>query len=520
MLKVFKDMQSDFDEKELMFYSFRLGIQLEADNEDPQKVLSFANRALKFYEKDDQRYSKLIAMLSYAIGSANYRLNRFADSLEYFNRANRIVVRLAPNNFCDKDFRGMIFSVQDGLFRVKHEIGRTEEAVEHLRKCVELLEELLEKDNREVGFTNLDLAVLYVSELNFKEALPYCLKALEIHKKQLEQNSVDVVCARRILGVIYTGLEDHEKALEQNELSRKVLNNPGQSADLIRVEMLVAEVQIELGNYETAINTLRGVVEMADEDSMTRALVFIPWGERCVTQEKFAESKRCLEIACGLLDKKEAASPVEVAEAYLKISLQYEKMNEFETAISLLKRPVAFLQKLPQEQHSKGKVNAKIGLLLLVSDKVAEAIPHLELAASILKETFGPKHFQVGYTYNNLGRAYLLLDIRHGCISSCSAAQTFAVAKDVLDESLGPHHVDSISACQNLSKAYHTMGSIDLAIEFQQQVIDAMESHGPSAEDKLREAHQWLKQLKKESHDASSNKLPVKVFPLPMHYAS
>jgi hypothetical protein len=63
------------------------------------------------------------------------------------------------------------------------------------------------------------LAQSYVSALNFKEALPYCLKALEIHKKHLGQNWVDVIYARTIHGVIYTGLEEHEKpALEQNDL--------------------------------------------------------------------------------------------------------------------------------------------------------------------------------------------------------------------------------------------------------------------------------------------------------------
>ena len=72
-------------------------------------------------------------------------------------------------------------------------------------------------------------------------------------------------------------------------------------------------------------------------------------------QEKFPDSKWCLDIACGILDKKEDAFSVEVAEAYMEISMQYETMNEFETAITLLKRSQSMLEKLPQEQHSEGK---------------------------------------------------------------------------------------------------------------------------------------------------------------------
>jgi hypothetical protein len=83
------------------------------------------------------------------------------------------------------------------------------------------------------------------------------------------------------------------------------------------------------------------------------------------------------------------------------------------------------------------------------------------LAASILKKCYGPKHLMVGYIYNNLGVAYLVLDSRHGCISCPSATQTLAVAKDIMGESLGSHHVDSITACQNLSTAYAFVGRYD-----------------------------------------------------------
>ncbi|GJY56206.1 kinesin light chain-related protein 1 [Tanacetum coccineum] len=59
-----------------------------------------------------------------------------------------------------------------------------------------------------------------------------------------------------------------------------------------------------------------------------------------------------------------------------------------------------------------------------------------------LTENFGSKHFGVGYVYNNLGAAYLELDMPQ------SAAQVFAMAKDIMDTTLRPHHVDSIEACK------------------------------------------------------------------------
>ncbi|KAM1153217.1 hypothetical protein TB2_035182 [Malus domestica] len=511
LLAAFKAMESAFEERELGMAALKVGLKLDHEGEDPEKALSFATRALKALDRDDTgKPSLVVAMALQLMGSVNYGLKRFSDSLGYLNRANRALCRLEEEGFDVRDLRPVLHAVQLELANVKTAMGRREEALGNLRKCLEIKEFMLEKDSTELGKGHRDLAEAYVALLNFKDALGFCMKALEIHKEKLGQNSVEVAHDRRLLAVIYTGLEEHEKALEQNALSQRVLKNWGLSSDLLRAEIDAANMQIALGNFDEAIETLKRVVQQTDKDSETRALVFISMGKALCNQERTADAKRCLELACGILDKRETISPVDVSEAYSEIAMQYETMNEFETAISLLKRTLALLEKLPQEQHSEGSVSARIGWLLLLTGKVSQAVPYLESAAERLKESFGPKHFGVGYIYNNLGAAYLELERPQ------SAAQMFAVAKDIMDVSLGPHHADSIESCQNLSKAYAAMGSYVLAIQFQQQVVDAWESHGPSAEDELKEAHRVLEQLKfKARNTFASNEFTTKALPLP-----
>nr|DAD19863.1 TPA_asm: hypothetical protein HUJ06_021326 [Nelumbo nucifera] len=399
ILRAFKDMESVFSENELGLACLKVGLKLDQEGTDPEKSLDFANRALKILDRDN-KVSLSVAMTLHLMGSASYKLKKFNDSLGYLNRANRILGRLEEEGYDASDIRPVLHAVQLDLANTKTAMGRREEALGNLRKCLELKEMALEADSRELGIANRDLAEAYVAVLNFKEALPFCLKALEIHKAQLGNNSVEVAHDRRLLGVIYCGLEEHEKALEQNELSQKVLKNWGLSSDLLRAEIDAANMQIALGKYDEAINTLKGVVQQTDKESENRALVFISMAKALCNQEKFADSKRCLEISCGILDKKETVSPIEVAEAYM-------------------------------------------------------------------------------------------------------------------DVSLGPHHADSIEACQNLSKAYAAMGSYALAMEFQQRVIDAWESHGPSARDEYREAHRLLEQLKNKARGSPSTEVLTKALPLP-----
>ncbi|GMH25769.1 hypothetical protein Nepgr_027612 [Nepenthes gracilis] len=498
MIKAFEEMEAHFDERELGLACLKIGLKLDQEGEDPEKILSFANRALNILDTDDN-VSLPVAMTLKLLGSVNYGLKRFNDGLGYLNKAKKMLDRLLEEGSCSvDDIRPVLHAVQLELANTKTAMGRREEALENLKKCLEIKELMLENDSREIGNSNRDLAEAYVAVLNFRDALPYCLRALDIHKARLGNNSVEVAHDRRLLGIIYTGMDEHEKALEQNQLSQKVLKNWGLNSDLLRAEIDAANMQIALGRYEASINTLKGVVQQTEKDSENRALVLISMAKALGNQEKFSDSKRCLEIASGILDKKETLKPLEVAEAYMEISMQYEAMNELETAISLLKRALALLEKLPQEQHSEGSVSARIGWLLLLTGKVSQAIPYLESAAETLKESFGPKHFGVGYIYNNLGAAYLELEIPQ------SAAQMFAVAKDIMDVALGPHHTDSIDACQNLSKAYSSMGSYAVAIEFQQRAIDAWEGHGANAKDELKEARQQLEQLKMKARVAAT----------------
>ncbi|CAL9089602.1 protein KINESIN LIGHT CHAIN-RELATED 2 [Musa acuminata AAA Group] len=497
ILSGFRALEASLDpgDKRLGLACLKVGQHLDSiGSEDHEKVLTFGLRALRILDVDGGS-SISVVMALHLVGSASYNLKRFNDSLGFLNRANRILNTLESEGIDGEfDVRPVSHAVQLQLANTKTAMGRREEALVNLRRCLDLKVSILEPDSRELGTAHRDLAEAYAAVLNFKEALPLCLKALDIHKEQLGQNSVEVAHDRRLLGVIYTGLEEHDKALEQNQLSQKILKSWGVGgSDLLNAKIDAANIHIALGKYDEAINTLKGVVEQTDSESEMRALVFVSMAKALCNQNKFPDAKRCLEISCGILEKKESVSPEKVAEQYMEISSLYESMNDFETAICLLKRSLAMVEKIPQEQHVEGNVLAKIGWLLLLTGKVAQGIPYLESAVERMKESFGPKHFGVGYIYNNLGAAYMEMDRPQ------SAAQMFALAKDIMDVSLGPHHADSIETYQSLANAYKTMGSYTLALEFQQRVVDAWRSHGSNAKDELEEAAKHLEELKKKA---------------------
>ncbi|XP_074316609.1 protein KINESIN LIGHT CHAIN-RELATED 2-like [Silene latifolia] len=509
MIQVFNKMEAKLDEADIGLACYSIGFQLDDEGEDPQKIISFGNRALAIFDKKGENQCYLFVALSLRLlGSANCRLRKFNDALGCLNRADTILVKLDNDGeYSGNEIKIVRHAVMMELANVYAEKAMIEAIIDSLRKALEINEVLMGKDSREFGDANRDFAEACVGNHMFKDGLPYCLKALEIHLRLLGENSVEVGHDRRVLGVIYAGMEEYEKAVEENRLAQKVFRICGCSSDVIRVLIDEANMLIAIGMYEAAMDTLKGVVQ--DSEDLDRSHILISMGKVLVHQEKFADAKSCLEDACSELDKQETSKPLEVSQAYMEIAKEYQNMNELENAISLLKRAHSLLEKLPEKDHLEGSVLGRIGWLLLLTGKVTEATPILESAVEIVKDMYGSDHFVVGYVCNNLGVAYLELERLE------LAAKMFSAAKDLMDPSLGPHHHDSIQACQNLSKAYAAMKSYPLAIEFQQNAVNAWESHGRSEEDELREARRLLEQLMASAHGALTKDYLTKALPLP-----
>ncbi|CAI9107657.1 OLC1v1007065C1 [Oldenlandia corymbosa var. corymbosa] len=275
METLFKEMEAIYDEAELAVPCLVMGIEVYQEGKDPEKALSLANRALKISVTCDTEPSLELAMSLGLLGSVCFSLNRLDDSLEYLEGANRVFNSLEidgsrtfrlpryndPYADDERTFWLHLHAVQYGLFGTKTAIGRREEAIDHIGNALEIREKLsMDEDSGSLGFAYRDVAEAYLAVLNFKGALPYCLKALYLFKEQYGQKSLYSGLVLRLLGVIYTGLGEHEKALEQNKLSREVFRSWGANYDLLLAESEGANMLIALGRFDKAMDTLKGVV--------------------------------------------------------------------------------------------------------------------------------------------------------------------------------------------------------------------------------------------------------------------
>ncbi|XVF68352.1 hypothetical protein PTKIN_Ptkin10aG0198400 [Pterospermum kingtungense] len=370
-----------------------------------------------------------------------------------------------------------------------------------------------------IGCVNLNLE-------RYDDSLKYLTRAERLLGRIEKDGLAKVEDIRTMMRSVYdelanvnTSLGRVDEALDSGKKSLEILEMTGEMGrmELAEEYRTLANALLRVSNnFKEALPLGLKALEIQAKDKKdgeNQASMFILIGKALCDQGKFADSKWCLEFACKILDKKEAVSPRFVTKAFIDVAEVYEDMDDFETAVSFLKRALALIEKeLQEEKLAEGTLRARIRRILLSRGQVPRAIPYLESATERLKESFASKLFALGYNYNNLGVAYLESERPQ------LAAQMFSAAKDNLDVSRdhGPYHRDSIVARQNLSIAYSTMGSYSLAMQFQQQVVDAWKVHGPTAQYEFRKALRTLKELKKKGCGTSSNQLPTKALPLPL----
>jgi tetratricopeptide (TPR) repeat protein len=419
---------------------------------DHKRTIDLVLKAVVPLQESHGGWSLPVARALRLAGAAASRAGRVSDGIESLGAASEIVDYIWGMRHGDREVAAVGAAVYEQLARTKMTAGRRWDAVGDLQRALEMKAVFLDAGNAELGDTCRDVAEAYTNVLEFDKALPLCLKALGIAEGRSGEDSTEVAKVQRVLAVVYTGLDRNGEALQQIELARILFERLVLDVELSQVEIDAANLHLLLGKSEEAMNYVKRVMQRSDKESEERALAYVTMAKLLSFQDRTEDSKRCLEIARGIIDAKDSMNRERLAEAYAEISMLYESMTEFETSLTLMKKTLELLEGASETQHIAGSISARMGWLLLLTKRVSEAVPYLESAVDKLKNCFGPKHFGLGFAYKHLGQAYVEMDQHE------SAVKFLALAKDIIVATFGPTHEDSIDISQSLANAYGLLG--------------------------------------------------------------
>ncbi|KAJ7562976.1 hypothetical protein O6H91_03G091300 [Diphasiastrum complanatum] len=447
-----KHMEAAFaaDDPRIGVISLRLGQEHDLHAGSPHKILAYANRALKILGKGSKDTIE-VGMCLHLIGSAYYKMGKYDTCLANLSRALQIISAKEEEG---QDCRALKFAVHFLLGDTMTATGKHDDALGTYTLGLSIQEELLESGHPQLAYNCRRVAEAFTQVVRFEEALPLCQKALQIHRGYHGDYSMEEASDRRLLAVIYRGLEDHEKALREHKLVKDILTSKGKTREVDMVDIAIADSYISLQRYDDAVAVLESAISRLEETSPLRGLAHVNLAKTYLLQQRLdyarQECERGLEIFSN--SRTEEANLLTIAEGFTELASIFEGMRETEQAIELLEQALSLYQKIPGHLNAVAGTQAQIGMLLYLGKKVQEALPYMEDAASQLRASFGDDHPTLALVLNQMGLANLELK------KFPLAAELFEKCKHILSASYGAGHADTLAIYHNLVNVYSCLG--------------------------------------------------------------
>ena len=262
-------------------------------------------------------------------------------------------------------------------------------------------------------------------------AMEYCQEALEIQKKELGPNHVDVACSYNSLGMVYTDTGDLEKAEEYYQLALEIQKE-----------------QLGPNHFDVA----------ASYNNL--GLVYQKTGD-------LEKAKEYHQLALEIREQQLGPNHVDVAASYNNLGLVYNDTVDLEKA----KEYYQLALEIRKEQLGPNHVDVaasynNLGLVYNDTGDLEKAKEYHQLALEIRKQQLGPNHVKVAMSYNNLGLVY------NDTGDLEKAKEYHQLALEIRKQQLGPNHVSVATSYNNLGLVYQDTGDLDKAKEYHQLALE------------------------------------------------
>ncbi|MCO5558538.1 hypothetical protein L7F22_012123 [Adiantum nelumboides] len=376
-------------------------------DEEPPKILSYAQRALRGYEvhRDVPDYPRCLYLLGYAY----FRMEDYPTAVAYLEQCTSALSHLAEigreNDYC----HGLKPEVQAFLGRSKMLLSQHSQAITHYRNFLVLKEKLLEPGDPDLGLSYLQAARGFRGLKDVEGALSAALKALENYTKKFGPDSLEVAEVRSFLCGLYSDMGKYKESLAEADAARPILQQVENVEEVAYLDFSIAECLQLMGRHTESIAKLEEVIRTSELTSAIHFNALLTAARACArTQKNECVAEYCIK-AQDVLRNREPSGDSALCLALL--ALVYEEQRECNQAIDILKQAKSMLDGLgvrPEDipAFAAADIDGKIGFLLLRVGKANEALPYLQYSLS-KKKNFHAR--ELLYLHFNLGAAYIQL---------------------------------------------------------------------------------------------------------------
>ena len=294
-----------------------------------------------------------------------------------------------------------------------HHQGDYKKAIKHYGKALEMFKKNLGENHVNVATSYSNIGIYYYSMGDYQKALEYLEKALSIWLAVYGEEHPDVGLTYNNIGFLNEDLDNSEKALE---CYKKALD--------IRIKTLgethpdVAETYNNLGGYYDNQGDTAKALKYYNKALEIWSATLSPEHPQIATSynnlgylysnagnfemalEYYEKSLNQKKLGYGELHPK-------VAQAYRNLGSLYEEQKQYGTALEYDMKALDIQNLMLDEQHPEKAITYNnLGSVYKGLKNISKALDCYKKAISIWHHSFGDKHRMLGAGYANIGVMY------------------------------------------------------------------------------------------------------------------
>lgn len=320
-------------------------------------------------------------------------------------RHNSPVAREAPFQ--------LLGNIHNGIGSTLLKLGKEEEGLKHLHRAIEINESHPPRLSTSCPYDNL--GGFYADKRDFRKAILYFEKALEIKKGLLPSSSLQLAYTYRDLIQAYSESGDLEKCLELEGKALQVFKNKfGENHE----EVAWSYANLAFYSWASRTNLEKGIenaqksisIFKATEQEYSRGcglaynhlgICFSHLGE---LDKAIDAHKKALNIRIRALGRNDK----DVGASYNNLGVSYGRKGDYETALDYYQRFLDNRIYYCKYYHPyTGLAFNNMAYCLMKLDRHDEALAYLEKSSEVYSSPKVKGHFQEYLPYTNLGWYYL-----------------------------------------------------------------------------------------------------------------
>ncbi|CAF4876068.1 unnamed protein product [Rotaria sp. Silwood1] len=423
---------SDFAQEDEILFSthtvFRIGEVRKID-----KNSSLYEVDLKRTADDDQQLRQLTDRIQQETSGSTgwHRMGKLLLKIGQFDKAEELYTALLEQASDDSD-RSYIHNM---LGWVKRNQGQYKEAVSFYEKALEIDRKTLPEDHPSLAATynNIGLAYNYLGE--YPKALEFYEKAHKIFEKALPPNHPDLATSYNNIGVVYNTMGDYSKTLGFYEKALKTREKalPPNHPDLATSYNNIGGVYNDMGNY-------------------SKALEFY-------------------EKALKIREKALPPNHSDFAQSYNNIGSVYNAMGDYLKALEFYEKAHKIKEKALPPNHPDLAISYNnIGSVHNDMADYSKALESHKKSLEIRQTSLAANHPDLAYPYNCFGMIYRSMK------DYPRALENFEKCLSIWQKALPENHPDQAFAYSNIGDVHRLMGDYEKAFLFHRKALNIQEN--------------------------------------------